>query len=117
MNISSIGLSFTLFVIMPFWAEYKILGLAGWLALGLLYSIVFVTNILGITKKFDEVNLVTAFSLYLFGCCAGYYCGYITIDTSEDTLGENGFLISVCFVLFSLLIYYVYLFRKYKLSQ
>ncbi len=116
-SIGSIGLSFTLFVTMPFWAGYNVLGLVGWFILGVLYSIIFVTNILGITKKFDEINLVTAFSLYLLGCCAGYYCGYITIDTSEDTLGENGFLISICFVLLSLLIYYVYLFRKYKLSQ
>ena len=117
MNICSIGLSFSLFVTMPYWAEYKILGLVGWFSLGLLYSIVLVANIFGIIKKFDEINLVTAVSLYLLGCCAGYYCGYITIDTSENTLGENGFLISICFVLFSLLIYYVYLFRKYKLSQ
>jgi len=116
-SISSIGLSFTLFVTMPFWAGYNVLGLVGWFILGVLHSIVFVTNILGVTKKFDEINLVTAFSLYLLGCFAGYYCGYITIDTSEDTLGENGFLISICFVLLSLLIYYVHLFRKYKLSQ
>ncbi len=116
-NICSIGLSLSLFVTMPYWAEYKILGLVGWFILSLLYSVIVVGNVFLITKKFDEINLVTAISLYLLGCCVGYYCGYITIDTSENTLGENGFLISICFVLFSLLIYYVYLFRKYKLSQ
>jgi len=114
-NICSIGLSFSLFVTMKYWAEYKILGLAGWFVLGLLLSIVAVGNVFVITKKFDESNLATSISLYLLGCCSGYYCGYITIDTSHETLGENGFLISICFVLVSLLIYYVYLFRKYRL--
>jgi hypothetical protein len=102
---------------MKYWAEHKILGLIGWFVFGLLISIIAVGNLLVITKKFDEINLVLSISLYLLGCCSGYYCGYITIDTAEDTLGENGFLISICFVLFSLLIYYVYLFRKYRLSQ
>jgi hypothetical protein len=116
-NICCIGLSFSLFVTMKYWAEHKILGLIGWFVFGLLISIIAVGNLLVITKKFDEINLVLSISLYLLGCCSGYYCGYITIDTAEDTLGENGFLISICFVLFSLLIYYVYLFRKYRLSQ
>ncbi len=116
-NISAIGLSFSLFVTISYWAEYKVLGLIGWFVLGLLLSVVAICNVFVITKKFDEINLVTAVSLYLLGCSGGYYCGYITIDTSEDTLGENGFLISVCFVLFSLLAYYIYLFKKYRLSQ
>ena len=116
-NIGSVGLAFILFVTMKYWAEYKILGLIGWFVLGLVLSIIAVGNLFVITKKFDEMNLVTSISLYLLGCCSGYYCGYITIDTAEDTLSENGFLISICFVLFSLLIYYVYLFRKYRLSQ
>ncbi len=115
-NICCIGLSFSLFVTIKYWAEHKILGLIGWFIFGLLISIIVVGNLFVITKKFDEINLVSSISLYLLGCCSGYYCGYITIGTAEDTLGENGFLISICFVLFSLLIYYVYLFRKYRLS-
>lgn len=116
-NMCSIGLMFCLFATMSYWAKYKILGMGCWVALGLLCSIVTVGNVFMITKKFDGINLVTAVSLFLLGCCGGYYCGYITIDTSEDTLGERGFLISICYVLISLLIYYTYFFKKYKLSQ
>ena len=77
----------------------------------------FIGNIFILTEKFEGINFTSALAIYTLAASMGYYCGYITSDTSEETLGPNGFLISICFVLTSLLLYYLYLFKKFKLYR
>lgn len=116
-KIFAIAISLCIFLTIPYWSIYKNGNFIGWAGLGIMFPIIVICNILVIRKKFDEANFTTGTELYMLGCTVGYYCGLITSENLEDTVGENGFLVSVSFVLFSLLAYYIYFFRKYRLWQ
>jgi len=87
------------------------------LLIGVLIFLPLMSTLSILTEKFEGINLACAIAIYVLAASIGNYCGYITIDTSESTLGDNGFLISICFVLMSLLLYYLYLFKKLKLYR
>ncbi len=87
------------------------------LLIGVLIFLPLIGTLSILTEKFEGVNLACAIAIYALAASIGNYCGYITIDTSENTLGDDGFLISICFVLLSLLLYYLYLFKKLKLYR
>ena len=87
------------------------------LLIGVLIFLPLIGTLLILAEKFEGINLACAIAIYALAASIGNYCGYITIDTSENTLGDDGFLISICFVLLSLLLYYLYLFKKLKLYR
>jgi hypothetical protein len=106
-----------IFVSMPEWGKYSWSSIVGMVMFIFFLYTLFSCSILIISEKFRGINLFSALSIYSLGSVFGYYCGYITINTSENTLGVNGFLISICFVLLGLLFYYSYLFKKHKLYR
>ena len=106
-----------IFVSLPEWGSYFLLSILGRVIFIFLIYTLFACNLLIIVEKFRNINLFSALSIYSLGAVFGYYCGYVTINTSENTLGPNGFLISICFVLLGLLFYYSYLFKKHKLYR
>ena len=118
-NIISIALLLIFVPIIYFFTNDNILSFFEIFILILLFLKITTNNIQAMISKFDPKNLIDAIHLYLLGCSCGWFGGYITNNAEVDSLGENGygFLISVCFVLFSLLTYYIYFFRKYKLWQ
>jgi len=87
------------------------------LSIGVFIFLPLMSSIAILTEKFEGVNLACAIAIYVLAASIGNYCGYITIDISESSLGRDGFLISICFVLMSLLLYYLYLFKKLKLYR
>jgi hypothetical protein len=87
------------------------------LLLGIFTGVIFFGTTTLMVLKFEGINLASATTIYALAASIGYYCGYITIDTAENTLGSEGFLISICFVLVGLLIYYLFLFKKLKLYR
>jgi hypothetical protein len=87
------------------------------LLIGILMSVIFMGTVDLLALKFEGINLACALAIYALASSIGYYCGYVTIDTSENTLGSEGFLISICFVLVGLLLYYLFLFKKLKLYR
>ncbi len=106
-----------MFVSMPYWGKYSLSTIVGRVILITSLYTLLACSVLLLAEKFKGINLFGSLSIYALGCSFGYYCGYITINTSENTLGVNGFLISICFVLLGLLFYYFYLFKKYKLYR
>ena len=116
-NINSIILLILVFASMPYWGKYSLSTIVGRAILITSLYTLLACSVLLLAEKFKGINLFGSLSIYALGCTLGYYCGYITINTSENTLGVNGFLISICFVLLGLLFYYSYLFKKYKLYR
>lgn len=116
-NITSLVCVILLFLLLPLVGYSPYLLIVNLILIGSAIGLFFIGNIFILTRKFEGINFTGALSIYTLAGSMGYYCGYITSDTSEETLGPNGFLISICFVLTSLLIYYLYLFIKLKLYR
>lgn len=116
-NILSLICLILLFLLLPIIGRYLFLLVTSIILIGVAIGILFIGNIFILTEKFSGINFTSAFAIYSLASSMGYYCGYITINVSEETLGPNGFLISICFVLTNLLIYHLYLFRKLNYSR
>ncbi|MDG1436556.1 MAG: hypothetical protein P8P83_02070 [Rickettsiaceae bacterium] len=102
---------------MPNWSKYPLISAFGRVVLITTLYTIFMCSILMLVEKFKGINLFNAIAIYVFCAASGYYCGYVTIATSEETIGSNGLLISICFVLIGLLLYYLYFFKKHKLYR
>jgi hypothetical protein len=116
-NILCITVLLLMFFSMPFWGTNIIFGSVCWFIIGTLLYTYFWSNMFLLAEKFESPYLQLTIILYSLAASVGYYCGYITMDVSEDTIGKNGFLVAICFVLFFLLAYYLYLYRKNNLKQ
>ena len=116
-NIISLICLILLFLLLPVVGKYALPLVISLILIGAAIGLLFIGNIFILTEKFTGINFTSAFAIYALASSMGYYCGYITINVSEKTLGPNGFLISICFVLTNLLIYHLYLFRKLKLYR
>lgn len=116
-NIICLGILTIIFATMPIWGLYHYINALLWVFIGLLLYIFFISNILILTEKFESIDLYYALLIFCLSGAIGFYAGYITIDATENTLGENGFLISICFVLLALMVYYIFRFKKDKLCK
>lgn len=116
-NIISLICLISLFLLLPVLGQDSTFLIINLISIGVAIVLFFIGNIFILTRKFEGINFTSALAIYTLAASMGYYCGYITSDTSEETLGPNGFLISICFVLTSLLLYYLYLFKKLKLYR
>lgn len=116
-NIISLISLILLFLLLPIIGQYVLPLVISLILIGVAIGLLFIGNIFILTEKFSGINFTSALAIYALASSIGYYCGYITINVSEKTLGPNGFLISICFVLTNLLIYHLYLFRKLKLYR
>ena len=112
--ISVISISYA---VLPYWGKYNLYAISIWFLIAVLMYVILSCSLISLAEKFQDVNLFSSLSIYTLTCALGFYCGFITIDTVENTLGKNGFLISICFVLFELLLYYIYIFYKNKLYR
>ncbi|PCJ27348.1 MAG: hypothetical protein COA94_04095 [Rickettsiales bacterium] len=117
LSISCIALMMILFTTLPYWGLYYITDIVCWFILGVLFYLLFSFHLLILSEKFDGINLFTALAIYALICCFGCYSGYLVGASSENTIGENGFLISISFVLLGLLLYYMYFSKKHKLYK
>lgn len=116
-NITSLICIILLFLLLPVLGQDSTFLIINLMFIGVAIVLFFIGNVFILSRKFEGINFTSALAIYALAASMGYYCGYITIDTSEETLGPNGFLISICFVLTSLLLYYLYLFKKLKLYR
>ena len=116
-NITSLVCLILLFLLLSVLGQDSMFLIINLMFIGVSIMLFFIGNIFILSRKFEGINFTSALAIYALAASMGYYCGYITIDTSEETLGPNGFLISICFVLTSLLLYYLYLFKKLKLYR
>ncbi|MDA9163864.1 hypothetical protein N9N97_03165 [Rickettsiaceae bacterium] len=116
-SIYTITLMIMLFAMLPLWGQYdSVDDIVLFLLAVLAYTLV-ACSLMLLSEKFRGVNLFIALAIYAMMGSFGFYCGYITIEKVEVTLGDNGFLAAICFVLFGLLVYYVHLFRTLKLYR
>lgn len=111
-NIACISILLIMFASMPLWGASFFLDSICWFVIGMVLYMFFWSNLFIIAEKFSSPYLQLAILLYILSASIGYYCGYLTIDIEEDTVGENSFLIAICFVLGVLLLYYLYSYRK-----
>jgi hypothetical protein len=116
-NIICLSVLTLIFATMPIWGLHYFISAVLWVFIGILLYTFFIFNILILTEKFEPVDLYYAILIFCLSGATGFYAGYITIDTAEDTIGENGFLVSICFVLPALMVYYMLRFKKDKLSR
>ena len=116
-NIACIVALMLLFVSVNYWGKSLYLTIVGRAGLISAAYILLINGLLILADKFRGINLFNSLSLYIAGAVFGSYCGYITIGVEKYALGPNGFLISICFVLLGLLLYYLYFFKKHKLYR
>ena len=116
-NIACIIVLMLLFVSINSWGKSVVFTIVGRTGLISAAYILLINGLLILADKFRGINLFNALSLYISGAVFGSYCGYITIGVQQDALGPDGFLISICFVLIGLLLYYLYFFKKHKLYR
>ncbi len=116
-SLYTITLMIVLFTILPIWGQYDAVDDVFLFSLGVLAYTLVACSLMLLAEKFSGINLFIALAIYAMMGSFGFYCGYITIEKVEVTLGDNGFLAAICFVLFGLLVYYVHLFRTLKLYR
>ena len=116
-NITSLICLILLWLILPLVGHNPSLNIINLGLIGVAIGLLFIGGIFILSMKFEGINFTTSMTIYSLTASIGYYCAYITSNTSEETLGPNGFLISICCVLISLLLYYLHLFKKLKLYK
>ncbi|GAB4164939.1 MAG: hypothetical protein Tsb006_4500 [Rickettsiaceae bacterium] len=117
LNITAITTMLLLFAGMSYLGKHAILAVIFWSALIIAFYTLFAGGISLLSQKFDGADCKTAILLYFMAGFIGNYCGYITTKSYETILDEGVFLIPIYFVLFTLLVYYAYLFNKRKLYR
>ena len=117
LNIACILTLMLLFVSINSWGKNVLFTIIGRTGLIIAIYLLIMNDILALSEKFRGINLFNALALYAMGASFGCYCGYKTINVMEESSGANGFLIAISFVLFSLFIYYLYVFIKNKLYR
>lgn len=117
LNITCILALMLLFVSINYWGKTVLFTIIGRTCLIIAAYILIIDGILALGEKFLGINLFNSIALYVMGASFGSYCGYKTIDVMEESVGVNGFLIAISFVLFSLFLYYLHVFIKNKLYR
>ncbi len=111
-NILCIGMLLLMFISMSFWGKNIIVNSIFWFIIALLLYILFWSNLYILAEKFQPPYLDFAIIIYFLVASVGYYCGYVNSDITEDTIGKNAFLISICLILGVLFVYYLVSYKK-----
>jgi hypothetical protein len=117
-NICCLSLLIILFFLVTNWKSYFFVNSSIWISICLLLYALLISNIMILAEKFESFDLYSVIFICYFLSSIGFYLGYITVKSFDNyIISKNGFLISIYFVLLSLIIYYTLRFKKDKLGR
>jgi len=105
------------FLVIPYWSSNLILSAFCWFIISMTLYLYFWLNLLILAQKFTDSNLQLGIVLYMLSASIGYYCSYVIMSNINIIDNEYNLVTTICSVLFFLLIYYFYRYKKYNLAK
>jgi hypothetical protein len=116
-NILCIVILIFTFLVIPYWSSNLILSAFCWFIISMTLYLYFWLNLLILAQKFTDSNLQLGIILYMLSASVGYYCSYVIMSNIKSIDNEYNLVTTICSVLFFLLIYYFYRYKKYNLAK
>lgn len=116
-NLACITALLFMFCSIPFWSNDIWLSSISWLLIAIFLYLYFCSNLLIIAAKFTDFYLQLAIILYTLAGAVGYFCSYMAAENAESNDDRYNFLIPICLILATTLLYYLYRYKKNQLEK
>ena len=116
-NIACITALLLMFSSISFWSNDILLSSISWFLIAIFLYLYFCSNLLIIAAKFTDFYLQLAIILYTLAGAAGYFCSYIAAENADVNDDRYNFLIPICLILGTTLLYYLYRYQKNQLEK
>ena len=116
-NIACITALLLMFSSISFWSNDILLSSISWFLIAIFLYLYFCSNLLIIAAKFTDFYLQLAIILYTLAGAVGYFCSYIAAENADVNDDRYNFLIPICLILGTTLLYYLYRYQKNQLAK
>lgn len=116
-NIVCITALLLMFSSISFWSNDIALSSVSWFLIAIFLYLYFYSNLLVIAAKFTDFYLQLAIILYTLSGAVGYFCSYIAAENADVNDDRYNFLIPICLILGTTLLYYLYRYQKNQLEK
>ena len=116
-NIACITALLLMFSSISFWSNDILLSSISWFLITIFLYLYFCSNLLIIAAKFTDFYLQLAIILYTLAGAVGYFCSYITAENADVNDDRYNFLIPICLILGTTLLYYLYRYQRNQLEK
>lgn len=114
-NIACITALLLMFSSISFWSNDILLSSISWFLITIFLYLYFCSNLLIIAAKFTDFYLQLAIILYTLAGAVGYFCSYIAAENADVNDDRYNFLIPICLILVTTLLYYLYRYQRNQL--
>jgi MFS family permease len=116
-NIACITTLLLMFSSISFWSNDILLSSISWFLITIFLYLYFCSNLLIIAAKFTDFYLQLAIILYTLAGAVGYFCSYIAAENADVNDDRYNFLIPICLILGTTLLYYLYRYQRNQLEK
>lgn len=116
-NIACITALLLMFSSISFWSNDILLSSISWFLIAIFLYLYFCSNLLIIAAKFTDFYLQLAIILYTLAGAVGYFCSYIAAENADVNDDRYNFLIPICLILGTTLLYYLYRYQRNQLEK
>ena len=116
-NIACITALLLMFSSISFWSNDILLSSISWFLIAIFLYLYFCSNLLIIATKFTDFYLQLAIILYTLAGAVGYFCSYIAAENADVNDDRYNFLIPICLILGTTLLYYLYRYQRNQLEK
>lgn len=116
-NIACITALLLMFRSISFWSNDILLSSISWFLITIFLCLYFCSNLLIIAAKFTDFYLQLAIILYTLAGAVGYFCSYIAAENADVNDDRYNFLIPICLILGTTLLYYLYRYQRNQLEK
>ena len=116
-NIACITALLLMFSSISFWSNDILLSSISWFLITIFLCLYFCSNLLIIAAKFTDFYLQLAIILYTLSGAVGYFCSYIAAENADVNDDRYNFLIPICLILGTTLLYYLYRYQRNQLEK
>lgn len=116
-NIACITALLLMFSSISFWFNDILLSSISWFLITIFLYLYFCSNLLIIAAKFTDFYLQLAIILYTLAGAVGYFCSYIAAENADVNDDRYNFLIPICLILGTTLLYYLYRYQRNQLEK
>ena len=116
-NIACITALLLMFSSISFWSNDILLSSISWFVITIFLYLYFCSNLLIIAAKFTDFYLQLAIILYTLAGAVGYFCSYIAAENADVNDDRYNFLIPICLILGTTLLYYLYRYQRNQLEK
>ena len=116
-NIACITALLLMFSSISFWSNDILLSSISWFLITIFLYLYFCSNLLIIAAKFTDFYLQLAIILYMLAGAVGYFCSYIAAENADVNDDRYNFLIPICLILGTTLLYYLYRYQRNQLEK